>query len=175
MGTQKQDLRSSVAAEVPYLRRFARALTGNPSTADDLVQDCIERALTRLHLYDEDRNLRTWLYTILRNLYINDVRKNSRRGPHMNIEEVSEHSLGQSTDQANQSVLVQDIAKALEQLPDEQREVIVLIAIEELSYEETANIIGTPIGTVMSRLSRARNRLKIIMSDVPGIPARQSQ
>ncbi|MGH1349951.1 MAG: RNA polymerase sigma factor [Methyloligellaceae bacterium] len=161
--------------EVPYLRRFARALTGNPTLSDDLVQDCIERALTRLHLYDETRNIRTWLYTILRNLYINGLRQDIRRGPHMNIDDVSEQNFAQQPVQAEQAVIVHDISKALAQLPDDQREVLVLIAIEELSYEEAANIIGTPIGTVMSRLSRARSRLKIIMSETSDIPARQSK
>ncbi len=175
MGSDKQDLRSRVAMEVPYLRRFARALTGNPTLSDDLVQDCIERALTRLHLYDETRNIRTWLYTILRNLYINGLRQDIRRGPHMNIDDVSEQNFAQQPVQAEQAVIVHDISKALAQLPDDQREVLVLIAIEELSYEEAANIIGTPIGTVMSRLSRARSRLKIIMSETSDIPARQSK
>ena len=159
---QTTDISSKIAAEVPYLRRFARALLGDAASADDLVQDTIERALSRLHLFDETRNLRTWLYTILRNIFLNNIRQKDRRGLHMNIEEVSESNLLQSPGQSSH-MAVRDITAAIQQLPSEQKEVLILVAIEEMTYEETANIIGTPIGTVMSRLSRARNRLKTIM------------
>lgn len=147
---------------MPYLRRFARALAGDVSSADDLVQDCVERALTRLHLFDEDRSLRTWLFTILRNLYVNELRQRSRRGPHMNVDDVSESELSNSPEQFNR-LAAMDVARALNELPDEQREVLILISVEEMSYKDIAEVIGSPIGTVMSRLSRARTRLKMLM------------
>ena len=162
MSLFKRDLKSRITAEVPYLRRFACALTNDPVFADDLVQDCIERSLTRLHLFDETRSLRTWLFTILRNLYINSLRQRGRRGPHMSLEDISEHNLAQAPNQSA-SVVGIDIARALDELPQEQREVLVLVALEEMTYEETANIVDAPIGTVMSRLSRARARLKMIL------------
>lgn len=155
-------LQRAVAAEVPYLRRFARALTGDATSADDLVQACVERALTRLHLFDEDRALRTWLFTILRNLYVNELRQKKRRGPHINTGDTSESELSRSPEQLNRLAVI-DVARALDELPDEQREVLILISVDEMSYKEIADVIGSPIGTVMSRLSRARNRLKVLM------------
>ncbi len=164
MNFTKRDLRSEVAVEAPYLRRFARALTNDPVFSDDLVQDTLERALTRLHLFDETRNLRTWLYTILRNLFINEVRKHGQRGYHVNIDEVVEHNFAQDANQTD-SMIGQEIVKALTQLPDEQREVLVLVGLESMTYEETAKVVGVPVGTVMSRLSRARAKLRDIMDD----------
>lgn len=164
MNFLKQDLRLLVAEEVPYLRRFARALTNDPVLSDDLVQDCVERALTRLHLFDQTRSLRTWLFTILRNLYINELRKHGQRGFHASIDDVAEHNLAQSPNQSGDIVGL-DITKSLKQLPDDQREVLVLVGLEEMTYEETAKIIDVPVGTVMSRLSRARARLRVIMGD----------
>ena len=155
-------LKSAIVAELPYLRRFARALTGDASVADDLVQDTVERALTRLHLFDEERSLRTWLFTILRNLYVNELRQKSRRGPHMNVEDVSGSELAKPPEQLSRMTTL-DIVRVLDELPDEQREVLILISVEEMSYKEIAEIIGSPLGTVMSRLSRARDRMKQLM------------
>ena len=148
----------------PICVGLPHALTGNSSLADDLVQDCIERALTRLHLFDETKNLRTWLFTILRNLHLNNLRQKDQRGLHLNIDDVSEQKLIQAPEQSHHMAIT-DIAKAMEYLPNEQREVLILVAIEEMSYAEIADIIDTPIGTVMSRLSRARSRLKTLMTN----------
>lgn len=163
------DLRSELVAELPHLRRFARALTGNRTGVDDLVQDCLERALTRLHLYDPERKLRTWLYTILRNLHINTIRKDARRGQHVDLAAVPESDF--ATDAGyGERLMVMDLTKALEVLPLEQREVLLLVALEDLSYEETADVVGSPIGTVMSRLSRARKRLREVMNAEQPMP-----
>ncbi len=162
MNFLKQDLKSQVANEVPYLRRFARGLTNDPVYADDLVQDTIERAITRLHLFEQNRKLRTWLYTILRNLYINELRKQGRRGTHMSIDDVLESSLSEGPSQSDKIIEI-DIKQAIMALPDEQREVLVLVALEEVTYEEAAKIVDVPVGTIMSRLSRARSKLKEIL------------
>lgn len=164
MNFLEQDLRPQIVEEVAYLRRFARALTNDPVISDDLVQDCIERALSRLHLFDQSRSLRTWLFTILRNLYINELRKHKQRGVHASIDEVAEHDLAQLPNQS-EDIVGLDITKSLKQLPDNQREVLVLVGLEQMSYEETARIIDVPVGTVMSRLSRARAQLRVIMGE----------
>jgi len=154
-----ESLRRALAAETPYLRRFARGLVGDASLADDLVQDTIERALTRLHLFDRSLNLRNWLYRILRNLNINHYRATQRKGIHVELDETSEAQTAEDPRQ-EQQLAMQDLSKSLMQLPDEQREVLLLISLEELSYKETAEVLCIPIGTVMSRLSRARERLR---------------
>ncbi len=161
---RSMSLKGAVAAELPYLRRFARALTGDLAAADDLVQDCVERALTRLHLFDQDRSLRTWLFTIMRNLYVNDLRQRNRRGPHLAVDNVSEVELSNPPEQISRAAAM-DVARALNDLPEEQREILILISVEEMSYKEIAEVIGAPIGTVMSRLSRARKRMKTLMDD----------
>ncbi len=144
------------------MRRFARGLASDPALADDLVQDCLERALTRLHLFDENRSMRTWLFTILRNTYVNEMRREGRRGSHINFDLAGNGNLAEEAPQMSR-LAVRDIAQALQQLPDEQREVLLLISLEDMSYQEAAEVIGSPVGTVMSRLSRARNRLKQLM------------
>ena len=126
------------------------------------VQDCVERALTRLHLFDRDKPLRPWLYRILRNLFISQLRQTARRGAAVSLDAVSEAELARPPEQASRIVL-KDIGEAVQQLPEPQREVLLLISLEEFSYKETAEILDIPIGTVMSRLSRARQRLSSIM------------
>ncbi len=156
------DLTRAIVDEIPYLRRFARGLTGDRHQADDLVQDCVERALSRLHLYDRSRNLRNWLFTILRNIHVNNLRKHSSRGPHVDVENVPESLLSGDAEQFGH-VVVNDISKALDGLPPQQREVLLLISLEQVSYVEAAQILDVPIGTIMSRLSRGRNRLRDLL------------
>jgi RNA polymerase sigma-70 factor (ECF subfamily) len=158
------DFRSEIASLIPHLRRFARALAGDASLADDLVQDCIERALRKQHLFDETRNLKTWLFTILRNLYISGLRRSAHE-----TAAKSGSGMGMSDDaimpEQESRLALSDIALALDRLPSAQREVLLLIALEDLSYREVAEITGVPVGTVMSRLSRARGGLRAILDD----------
>lgn len=153
-------MRHRLADEIPHLRRFARGLARDSNLADDLVQDCVERALTRAYLYDGSRNLRTWLFTILRNIFINKVREERTRAANMaaNAEEPAAPALAASQ---LDTVLAGQILAIVEGLPLEQREVLLLVAVEGLSYREAADVIGAPIGTMMSRLSRAREQLKL--------------
>jgi RNA polymerase sigma-70 factor, ECF subfamily len=149
-------------AELPYLRRFARALCGDAALADDLVQDCVERALNKKHLYDASRPLRAWLYAILRNIHVSQWRKASLGGVLKPLEDM-ENFEGAIAPEQEQNLNISTITEALDLLPPQQREVLVMVALEELSYREAADISGVPIGTVMSRLSRARDSLRVLL------------
>lgn len=146
---------------IPRLRRYARALTGERNVADDLVQDTLERAWNKLHLWRRGSDLRAWLFTIMHNTYVNQVRGRSSTTVLPLDDEAFEMPV-----RATQTDLleIRDLEAALRRLPDDQREVLLLIALERLSYEEAAKTLGIPIGTVMSRLSRARERLRLILS-----------
>ena len=150
-------------AEIPRLRRYARALTGDPLAADDLVQDCLERAWGRFHLWRRGSNLRAWMFTIMHNLHANAVRKAMARGRTVPLEEARAAVAPRQED----AVAVRGLARALAQLPEAQRQVVLLVDLEEMSYAEAARVLGIPIGTVMSRLSRGRDRLRSLM-DAPG-------
>ncbi len=148
-----------IVAEIPRLRRYARALTGDPAEADDLVQDSLERAWSRFHLWRRGSNLRAWMFTIMHNLHANAVRKASARPPTIPLDEARAAEGPRQED----AVEFRGLARALAKLPDEQRQVILLVGLEEMSYAEAARVLGVPIGTVMSRLSRGRERLRGLM------------
>ncbi|MDE2384404.1 MAG: sigma-70 family RNA polymerase sigma factor [Alphaproteobacteria bacterium] len=152
----------ALLAELPHLRRFARALCGDAAVADDLVQDCVERALNKHHLYDASRPLRAWLYAILRNIHVSQWRKASAGGVQKPLDEMADFE-GAVQPEQEQNLSLATIAGALDLLPLQQREVLVLVALEEVSYKEAAEITGVPLGTVMSRLSRARETLRGIL------------
>ena len=158
------DFRSQLAAELPHLRRFSRALVGDAALADDLVQDCLERAMIKSHLYDPARPLRAWLYAVLRNLFISGLRRDRRSAVVKSVDDLvgGEGSVAAAQEERLSVALV---AEGLDRLPRDQREVIVLVALEDMSYRDAAEIAGVPIGTVMSRLSRARAALQKILED----------
>ena len=143
---------------IPRLRRYARALAGDAARADDLVQDTLERALVKLDLWRPGSDLRAWLFTLMHNLFVNQIRAG---GPiHCELDEASDVPVrGGQAD----ALAVRDIHVALGKLPSEQREVILLVGLEQFGYADAAQVLGVPIGTVMSRLSRARERLREIM------------
>ena len=152
-----------IVQQIPRLRRYARALTGDATRADDLVQDCVERAWRKFHLFRRGTDVRAWMFTIMHNLHVNTVRKASNRP---GIVSLAEWDGDRSIRPAQEiTVEVRNVLKALALLTPEQREVILLVGLEELSYQEAAKITGIPIGTVMSRLSRARERLRHIMGE----------
>ncbi|MEQ8347638.1 MAG: sigma-70 family RNA polymerase sigma factor [Sneathiellaceae bacterium] len=155
---------AQVEAQIPSLRRYARALTGDATAGDDLVQDCMERALSRLHLLRPDSNLRAWLFTIMRNIWRNELQRRAARPPLHALDDQAEPSV--AGDQLDRLAL-RDMQAALLALPDEQREVVLLVALEGLRYAEVAAIAGVPIGTVMSRLKRGRDRLAQLTGDSP--------
>ncbi|HZR87942.1 MAG TPA: sigma-70 family RNA polymerase sigma factor [Bradyrhizobium sp.] len=152
------DMLHQVEPLIPALRRYARALMRDRASADDLVQDCLERAVSRWH-QRRDGDVRAWLFTILHNLAVNQFRKSASRGRHVPIDETNEDSFGEAASQ-EQKLMYQDVLAKLARLPEDQREVLLLVAVEDLSYAEAANVLGIPVGTVMSRLSRARARLQ---------------
>jgi RNA polymerase sigma-70 factor, ECF subfamily len=154
--------RKDLISELPYLRRFARGLCGDASLADDLVQDCVERALLKSHLYDAARPLRAWLYTVLRNIYVSNWRRNSKFANAKDLDDL-EGFEGSTEPEQEQNLSLALITDALDLLPPAQREVLILISLEEMSYQEAADIVGVPIGTVMSRLSRGRSMLQNIL------------
>lgn len=149
------DLVSDIERELPRLRRFAHALTRDRELADDLVQDCIERALARRVTKRAGTSTRAWLYTILRNLHIDHIRRNRNRGIDI---ELSDDMFGEH-ETALDRVYVNEVLAALNTLTFDHREVLILAAVEGLSYTEIAAVVDVPLGTVMSRLSRARDAL----------------
>ncbi|MGZ8211086.1 MAG: RNA polymerase sigma factor [Burkholderiales bacterium] len=158
------DFATRVEELIPRLRRYARALTGERGAADDLVQDTLERAWVKLHLWRSGSDLRAWLFTIMHNVHVNQMR--GRR----NEVELDEDSLDMPQRPTQTDLLeVRDIEAALRRLPQEQREVLLLVALERMSYGEAARTLSIPIGTVMSRLARAREKLRLMLeSDAPG-------
>ncbi|MES2363023.1 MAG: RNA polymerase sigma factor [Pseudomonadota bacterium] len=147
---------------IPGLRRYARALTGDAWTADDLVQDTLERACAKWRLWTAGSDLRAWLFTLMHNIFANQVRSAVRQaaaGTAVNVDDVA-HELVAPEAGTSQSL---DLQRCLMRLPEDQRAVLLLVSLEDLSYEEVARITGVPIGTVMSRLSRARTRLRELM------------
>ena len=156
------DRGSLIELEIPRLRRFAGALTRDPDWADDLVQDCVERALTRWESWRGDGTLRAWMFAILHNLYANNARRRGRsRALFSSAEGLPEPAV--AARQAD-AVSLRDLDRALGKLPGEQRQVLLLVGLEGFSYAEVAAIIDVPIGTVMSRLSRGRERLRGLMA-----------
>jgi RNA polymerase sigma factor (sigma-70 family) len=143
---------------IPRLRRYARALVGERSGADDLVQDTLERAWAKLHLYRRGTDLRAWLFTVMHNVHVNRVRATRVSDP---LEEEMPE-LAQRGTQPD-ALLMRDLDRAIARLPADQRAVLLLVTLEEMSYEEVARTLGIPIGTVMSRLSRAREKLRAMM------------
>ena len=153
----------SLVALIPRLRRYARALVGDRAAADDLVQDTLERAWAKLHLFRGGTDLRAWLFTVMHNVHVNQVR--AARPTDALDEELPE--LAQRAVQGD-ALVVRDLERALAALPAAQREVLLLVALEDLSYEEAAQVLDIPIGTVMSRLARAREKLRVLMTGKGG-------
>jgi RNA polymerase sigma-70 factor (ECF subfamily) len=154
-------LSAEIVELLPRLRRFARALAGNPSDADDLVQIAIERALAKSEQLRADAPLAGWLFGILRNAWIDEARARARRHRVFVPEELGE----QVADPHSARVEILPVQQAMERLSDEHREVISLVLIEGLSYREAADIIGVAIGTVTSRLARAREVLQALLGE----------
>jgi RNA polymerase sigma-70 factor (ECF subfamily) len=151
---------SAILAEIPRLRRYARAMLGDRAAADDLVQDTLERAWSRLQQWRAGSDMRAWLFGIMHNLRVDQLRR-----PRLSTHSIDEDDFDVPTRATQTDELeLRDIESALSHLPDEQREVLLLVALEETSYAEIASTLGIPIGTVMSRLSRGRERLRLIMN-----------
>lgn len=146
-----------VAAERDYLRRYALSLCRDSALADDLAQECMERALTRLHLWQEGTNLRAWLTTMLRNLHINGLR---RQRPVMSLDDCNVAEMAHSPPRQNGRMQLRDLRRAMARLPPDQRDMVVMIGLHGISYEQAAARANISVGTVKSRLSRARGALR---------------
>lgn len=164
MDTSHADVTSHIAGVMQDLRRYARALLRDPTDADDLVQDCLERVITNWHGRRFTSRTRSWTFTILHNLAMNHLRKKFRRGVHLSIDIVCEDSLKVPADQ-DQFLYVADLKAAFEALSDEHRHLMSLIVARGFTYREAATELGIPIGTVMSRLARARELLRFAIEE----------
>lgn len=164
MRSMQPDAETIAALEplIPPMRRYARALLRKPEDADDLVQDVLERALARWQQHRRAASLRAWLFAILHNLAIDRLRQRKRRGRPESIETVEDARLATPPEQAS-GIEQGDIMALVASLPEDQRAVLLLIGVEDLTYAEAAAVLDVPLGTVMSRLSRARERLRRMM------------
>jgi RNA polymerase sigma-70 factor (ECF subfamily) len=144
---------------VPALRRYARALTRDADLADDLVQDCLERALSRRGLFRSAGPVRAWLFTILLNLHRNRLRTAQRRGRTVHLDSIPEPATP-ATQPGH--IALAELARAIATLPLEQQEALLLVTLEGFAYQEAADIVGVPLGTLMSRLGRARAALRLL-------------
>jgi RNA polymerase sigma-70 factor (ECF subfamily) len=162
------DICKKIEQEIPRLRRYARALTRDVNAADDLVQDCLTRALSKVHLWQRGTDLRAWLFTILHNQYVNHVRRAVREGSAVGLSD-SEPLLTTSPNQGKRLEL-RDLDRAIAKLPEEQRAVLLLVGLEGMRYEEVAEVLGVPVGTIRSRLSRGREMLRQLMDMGPERP-----
>jgi len=152
----------SLIEQIPRLRRYARALAGDRTAADDLVQDTLERAWAKLSLFRRGTDLRAWLFTVMHNIYVNQ-RRSARPGSVLDEEMPELAQPARETD----TLVLRDLDAAIGRLPPDQREILLLVALEDMSYEEAARVVGIPIGTVMSRLARAREKLRAMLSGLP--------
>ncbi|MFZ6680484.1 sigma-70 family RNA polymerase sigma factor [Undibacterium sp. Tian12W] len=160
----QSDSRSQLLACIPRLRRYARALVGDRAGADDLVQDTMERGWLKLGSFLPDGDMRAWLFSIMHNLRLDQLRKPSLTTVELDDEDAS---LPAQAASQNHGLELRDLQAALLQLPLEQREVLLLVVLEEMRYEDIALTLNIPLGTVMSRLSRGREKLRTIMEMRP--------
>jgi RNA polymerase sigma-70 factor (ECF subfamily) len=159
------DFTELLEAEIPKLRRYAHALTRGAVRADDLVQNALVRAIAKQHLWQPGTDLRAWLFTLLHHQNVNDVRRSLREGDRVPVERVAPTLATVSDPTA--ALEIRDLERAIAVLPEEQRQVLLLVGLEGMRYEDVAAILDIPIGTVRSRLSRGRETLRRLM-DVRG-------
>jgi RNA polymerase sigma factor (sigma-70 family) len=159
----------AILAELPRLRRYARAMVGERAAADDLVQDTLEKAWARVSQWRAGSDLRAWLFSIMHNLRVDQLRRPALSTRSLEEDPVEPPTRATQTDRLE----VRDLESALARLPEEQRAVLLLVALEEMSYTEVASVLDIPTGTVMSRLSRGRERLRLILDgQQPSTPLR---
>jgi len=157
-GNHHDPFATALIAHLPRLRSYATALTGSVSAADDLVQDCVERALRRADTLHDPKRMAGWLRSILFNLYMDFVRSGRNRGRGVELSEL-DNNLALSTPPADRGATI-DFVRALNSLSVEHRQILLLVGLEGLNYREISDELGIPMGTVMSRLARARERLR---------------
>lgn len=159
---------AEMLALIPRLRRFGYALTGSRDDADDLTQIVLERALTRMDQYQPGTRLDSWLFRIAHNAWIDELRARKRRGPALDLDETGEITGEDGRAVSDARLELADVRAAVALLPEEQRAVLAMVAVEGLSYQEAADALEIPIGTVMSRLARARKALAAKLAERGG-------
>lgn len=157
MAETDADVREQIAALLPRLRRFARVLARNREDADDIVQAAVEKALTRTGQWTRGTRLDSWMFRIMQNAWIDEVRARQRRGETFAPEEDAEHANVSTSDTQVDALAVR---QAVARLNEDQRAVVALVLVEGLAYDEAAEVLGVPVGTVTSRLARAREKLQ---------------
>jgi RNA polymerase sigma-70 factor, ECF subfamily len=171
-GTVDRSIRAQIEALIPRLRRYARALARDPVAADDLVQDCLVRALGKIHLWEKGTDLRAWLFTILHNQCVSLAHQAARQRDFIELQQCNP-VLALSPTQTVRLEL-RDLERAFAKLPEEQRSVILLVGLEGMSYDEAASVVSLPVGTVRSRVSRGRETLRMMTGLFPGRHNRSS-
>jgi RNA polymerase sigma-70 factor (ECF subfamily) len=156
--------RTAILAEIPRMRRYARSLLRDRDAADDLVQDSLERALSKLDHWRSGDNPRRWLFTIMHHLFVDQMRKMARRGGGSTLPAEAADAIAAAPTQ-HESFAVRDILDALGAISPERRAAIMMVAVEGFSYAEAANILGIPAGTLMSRIARGREELRVLLDD----------
>ena len=152
-----------LVAFLPNMRRFTISLTGSADIADDLVQAACERALAHQDSFDPETRFDAWIFRILRNLWIDQIRRNRTAGPREDIEDHADTGALAALPDALPRIELREVSDAIAKLSDDQREVLVLVCVEDMSYRDAAEVLGIPIGTVMSRLARARRNLAAVV------------
>ena len=155
------NIHQDLEAQIPRLRRYARSLVRDISAADDLVQDTLVRGLAKLHLWQRGTDLRAWLFTILHNQHVNVVRRQVRIGTAVSVKDIA---LPGELPNQEQGLELRDLDRALGQLPEGHRAVVLMVGLEGMAYADVAKVLGIPVGTVRSRLSRGRNILRRLMT-----------
>jgi RNA polymerase sigma-70 factor (ECF subfamily) len=166
-GSVVSDVEELITQQIPKLRRYARALIGDPVRADDLVQEALLRGLSRRHLWKPGTDMRAWMFTILHNLHVNNQRRRFVRGE---FQEPLDDQPEQAIPSTQEMTLeIRDLAKALHALPEAQREVVLLVGLEGMDYKQVAGVLEVPVGTVMSRLHRGREALRRLLAYGPAV------
>lgn len=165
MSRSTEDIRMRLTALIPRLRRFACARTGNQSDGDDLVQMTLERAILKQHQFEAGTRLEAWVFRIANNIWIDEVRARGRRADPTDPGDLVDVQVLDGAASAEAKAQLAQTRRAMAQLPDEQRAVLALVAIEGLSYKEAAEALDVPVGTIMSRLARGRKALVEALGD----------
>jgi RNA polymerase sigma-70 factor, ECF subfamily len=167
-GAERGYADATIVAELPTLKKYALKLTRSAHLAEDLVQDCLARALSRRHLFHSEAHIRPWLFTVMHNLHISNCRQATVRTTFAK----GQMAISSEGHDAAQEHIVDlgKVYRAINCLPKEQRDVVVLVTIQKLSYQEAAQTLGIPIGTVMSRLARGRDKIRTLLKTASRIP-----
>lgn len=165
MASPRQDIHQAMVALQPRLRRFAYGLTGSMDEADDLVQSAYERALSRLHQWQPGTRLDSWMYRMVQTMRIDRIRADKVRGKHLEVVDPDTQMSFDGRDDIETKLTLDAVCDFVWKLPDEQRQVVLLVCVEGLAYKDAAEVLELPVGTVTSRLARARMAIKDFVND----------